>query len=100
MMAILLLLTRLVLCAVFVSSALAKLKDRDGTRQAVIDFGAPRRISRLLAAIVPALELLLAIGLLVVATSQVSAAAMAVLLAIFTVVITVSILRGKRTVCH
>ena len=100
MMAILLLLTRLVLCTVFMSSALAKLRDRDGTRQAVIDFGAPRRISRLIAAILPALELLLAIGLLSVAASRLAAAAMAVLLAIFTVVITVSILRGKRTVCH
>src|SRR6185369_17368868 len=100
MMAILLLLTRLVLCVVFVSSALAKFRDRDGTRQAVIDFGAPRRFSRPIAAMLPVSELLLAIGLLIVATSRLAAAAMAVLLAIFTVLITVSILRGKRTVCH
>src|SRR5260221_2875103 len=100
MIDIFLLLARVVLCVVFVASALAKFRDQDGTRRAVIDFGVPESFSRPIAAILPAIELLFGIGLLPVATSRLAAAGVTVLLAIFTVAITVSILRGKRTVCH
>src|SRR5438552_14235397 len=100
MIAMLLLLTRLILCAVFLASALAKLRDQDGTRQAVVDFGAPAPLSRPIAAVLPAIELMLGFALLPLPTSTPAAAGTALLLAIFTIVIAVSILRGKRTVCH
>src|SRR2546430_9848871 len=100
MIAMLLLVTRLILCAVFLASALAKLRDQDGTWQAVIDFGAPAPLSRPIAGLLPAIELMLGIALLPLATSGRAAVGTALLLGIFTVAIAVSILRGKRTVCH
>lgn len=100
MIDILLLLVRLLLCAVFVASALAKFSDQKGTRQAVTDFGAPQSFSRPIAFMLPVIEFLLGIGLIPLDTSRMAAAGMTMLLVIFTVVITISIVRGKRTVCH
>lgn len=100
MIPVLVLLIRLILCAVFLTAAMAKLRDQGGTRQAVIDFGAPARLSPAIAALLPAIELLLAFALLPLASARLAAGGMVLLLSIFTVVIAVSILRGKRTVCH
>ncbi|MDT7538003.1 MAG: hypothetical protein QOI82_1588 [Actinomycetota bacterium] len=92
---------RLVLAAVFVVSAVAKLRDRPGARQAVQDFGLPRAAAGAIAAVLPFVELALAI-LLVVADpgATVGAVGAVLLLAAFTVTIVLNLARGKQVDCH
>src|SRR4051794_8062878 len=67
----LLLLLRLALSLVFVVAAVGKLNDRDGTRGAVIQFGAPYALSGIIAALLPVAELATALLLIVSATAWV-----------------------------
>lgn len=92
---------RLVLAAVFVFSAVAKLRDRPGSRRAVTDFGVPARAAGVVAAGLPVVELACA-ALLVSADPAATLGALAslILLASFTVMIVVNILRGNLVDCH
>ena len=94
------LLLRGALATVFLVSAVAKLTDRPGTVQAVLDFGFTPQISRQAAIAVPLIELLIAVGLLFVPTSPYAAAAALTLLLIFSVIIGWSLIHGQRPDCH
>jgi uncharacterized membrane protein YphA (DoxX/SURF4 family) len=81
----------LILAAVFAAAGIAKLADRDGTRTAVREFGAPERLVGLLALLLPLAELTVAILLLPGPTRAVGVAGALVLLVAFSAAIAVSL---------
>ena len=91
---------RSLLAAVFLISAAAKLADHNGFRSALGDFGIPERLQPLIAPLVPALELLIGLGLLAARSAWPAALAAAGLLIAFTIVIIASLRRGRRPECH
>ena len=66
---------RLLLAAVFAAAGIAKLADRAGARQAVIEFGIPARFAAPLAIGLPVAELAIAAALLPAASAFLSAVA-------------------------
>ena len=100
-MEIVALIARLALAGTFVVSALAKLRDHAGARQAVADFGVPAGLVTPTAALLAPAELASA-GLLLTTGWGVTAGAMLALgmLAAFTVGIVVNLTRGNRVECH
>lgn len=100
-MTVVVVLARLVLAVVFVVSAIAKLRDRPGTREAVQQFGVPAPLVGIVAAGLPLAELVCA-ALLVSADpgATVGAVAALTLLAAFTVAVVVNVVRGRRFDCH
>ena len=91
---------RILLAAVFVVAAVAKLVDLEGTRRAVRDFGAPERLAGLLAPALVLAELAVA-GLLIPASTAVAGAAGALaLLLLFGIAIATSLARGRAPDCH
>ena len=97
---ILLTVLRLGLAAVFVVSAWAKIADRAGFRSSLAGFGVPGGLRPVLASLIPVVELLIAGGLLPAGSAWFAAVTALGLLAVFTVVITVSLARGRRPECH
>ena len=91
---------RLALAAVFALAGSAKLADRAGSRQAVIDFGLPRRLAAPLGLAVPLAEILVAFLLLPATTASWGGAGALVLLGAFTVGITYNLARGRSPDCH
>ena len=63
-MDIILLVTRLLLAAVFATAGLAMLADRTGSRQVLIDFGVPAGLANPLGLFLPLAELAVAIFLI------------------------------------
>jgi uncharacterized membrane protein YphA (DoxX/SURF4 family)/thiol-disulfide isomerase/thioredoxin len=95
------LIARVVLAATFVVSAVAKIRDADGARKAVRDFGVPSGLTPLVAMALAPLEL--ASALLLITTDiavTVGAVLGLVLLAAFTAGIVVNLLRDNRVDCH
>ena len=92
---------RLVLAVVFVVSAVAKLRDRDGSREAVQGFGVPTALVGLVAGGLPFAELACA-ALLVLPDpfATVGAVASLVLLGAFTLAVVVNLVKGNRVDCH
>jgi uncharacterized membrane protein YphA (DoxX/SURF4 family) len=86
---------RLVLAAVFAIAAAGKSVDRQGTRAAVVRFGIPPRLATLGAVALPAVEAVLAVGLVVGATARWAAAGSALVLAAFSV----ALLRARDQDC-
>ena len=64
-----LLIARVLLALVFASAGVAKLADRSGSRQALIDFGLPRSLAAPLGILLPLAELEVAAALIPVATA-------------------------------
>jgi peroxiredoxin/uncharacterized membrane protein YphA (DoxX/SURF4 family) len=95
-----LVLARLLLAGVFVVAGIAKLLDRQGSRQAVIDFGVPVRIALPVAILLPIAELVVAVLLLFKATAWYGGIGASVLLLAFLVAIAISMARGKHPDCH
>src|SRR4051812_34394082 len=95
-----LLLARLTLVAVFLVASVAKLADREGSRQAMLDFGVPAPPARAVGTLLPIAELAVAVALIFPSTAWVGALAAAVLLLMFVEGIGVSIARGERPRCH
>lgn len=95
------LLARVLLAAVFVISAVAKIRNREESREAIARFGLPSPVARVLAPALPVAELASA-GLLLSADPAAAAGAVLglVLLLAFTVAIVVNLLRGNRFDCH
>jgi len=79
----LLLILRLALSALFAVAGTAKLLDRQGSRQAVIDFGVSQRMAAPVAIVLPLLELAVAAALLPDASARWAGAVGAILLAAF-----------------
>jgi thiol-disulfide isomerase/thioredoxin len=94
------LVARLVLAAVFAVAAVAKLRDRCGTRQAVVEFGAPEGLAGPLALALPLAELIVAGLLLSPETALAGAMGALALLLLFTLAVAASLARGKSPDCH
>jgi uncharacterized membrane protein YphA (DoxX/SURF4 family)/peroxiredoxin len=95
-----LVLARLCLAAVFIVAGVAKLADRQGTRQALADFNVPRRLADPLLLLLPAAELAVATALVFPTTARWGAAGSLVLLALFVVGLTRVLRRGEAPDCH
>ena len=94
------LIARLVLAAVFAVAGATKLADRPGTRKAAVDFGAPERFAAPIAVLLPLAELAVAALLVFPSTAVAGAVGALALLALFTVAISASLLRGQAPDCH
>lgn len=91
---------RVVIAGVFVVSGLAKLLDRDGTRQAVDGFGVPARLVAPVALLLAPAELVTAVLLLPDASAVLGLTAALALLAAFTATVVVALATGRRPECH
>jgi thiol-disulfide isomerase/thioredoxin len=90
----------LTVAAVFAAAGVGKLTDRNGTRKAVEEFGAPDLLVRPLALLLPLAELVVAAALLFASTRLAGAAGALALLAVFSTAIAVSLARGRTPDCH
>ncbi len=95
-----LLLARLVLCGVFLTAGLSKLRDRPGSRQSLIDFGLPRVFAKPFSVLLPLLETLVALGLLLASFAWISAVGALALLLLFILAIAIALARGRKPDCH
>ena len=93
-------LIRIALSIIFAVAGITKFMDQRGTREAVVNFGAPKSLSPALAILLPLAELTIAIALLVTGAAHLSAWAALVLLALFIVAISVNLARGQIHECH
>ena len=95
-----LLITRLILAAVFAVAGIAKLFDLKGSQKAVADFGAPKSAAKLLGVLLPIFEVAIALLLLPVATAWFAGMAALGLLFVFVGGIVYNIWRGNAPDCH
>ena len=92
---------RVALAAVFVVSAVAKLRDRPGSREAVVAFGVPGALVGTIAAGLPISELACAVLLVLPDPwAVVGAVASLVLLLAFTGAVIYQLARGNHPECH
>lgn len=99
-MELIVLLARLLLAAIFLLAAVAKLRDREGSAEALREFRLPVPLARPAAVLLPLAELAVAVLLLPAATAQTAAAAALGLLCIFTAAIAVQLVRGRKPDCR
>ncbi|HEY5885347.1 MAG TPA: MauE/DoxX family redox-associated membrane protein [Pyrinomonadaceae bacterium] len=99
-MALVIALVRLMLSLVFGVAGITKLADQKGTRDAVMNFGAPKPFAPSVALVLPLLELAIAVGLLFSATAWLSALVALLVLAFFVVAISINLAQGKAHACH
>jgi len=90
----------LVLAAVFAVAGVAKLSDREGSRQAVVDFGIPASLAAPLGILVPLAELAVAAALIPTPTALWGALGALVLLLLFIGGIGANLARGRKPECH
>jgi uncharacterized membrane protein YphA (DoxX/SURF4 family)/thiol-disulfide isomerase/thioredoxin len=90
----------LVLAAVFAVAGVAKLADREGSRRAVENFGVPAQLSRVVAVVLPLVELGVAIALISRTFAWWGALGALGLLVVFVVVIVVNLARGRHPNCQ
>ena len=95
-----LLIACLLVAAVFTLAGVAKLADRQGSRQAIIDFGVPSALAAPLGLLLPLAELAVAATLLPASTAWWGALGALVLLSLFVVGISVNLARGRTPECH
>jgi uncharacterized membrane protein YphA (DoxX/SURF4 family) len=91
---------RLILAAVFLLAGAAKLANRPGSRQALVDFGVPAPLVGALATLLPVAELSVATMLVPTATARVGAAGALGILSGFVVAIGANLAAGRRPDCH
>jgi methylamine dehydrogenase accessory protein MauD len=91
---------RLALAAVFGAAALAKLRDREGTRTALSEFGVPQPLITSLALLLPVAELAVAASLVATPAVRVGAVGALALLALFSAAIAINLARGRTPDCH
>jgi hypothetical protein len=99
-MDIALLVSRLILAAVFAVAGIGKLMDREAARRALGTFGLPPRAAIPLASTLPVGELAIAGALIAWPSAPWPAIASGGLLCVFTAVIAVNLLRGRRPTCQ
>ena len=99
-MNIALLVGRLLLALVFAVAGTAKLADREGSRRAIVDFGAPSVLAAPLGLLLPLAELDVAATLLPASTAWWGALGALSLLSVFLVGISVNLARGRTPDCH
>src|SRR5215208_2566598 len=95
-----LLTARLLLALVFAVAGVAKLADREGSQQAIVDFGVPSAIAAPLGLLLPLAELTVAATLLPASTAWLGALGALALLSVFVVGITYNLARGRKPECH
>ena len=95
-----LLLIRLLLAMIFIISGLAKLFDRPGSRQAMLDFGVPARLATPFAVLLPLAELIVAGSLIPRVSAWWGALGAFALLLLFTAVVGYHLTRGHTPQCH
>ena len=88
------------LAAVFAVAGLAKLLDREGSREAARSFGVPDRLAGAVGVGLPLVELATAVLLLPAATRMVGAVAALALLLVFCVAIGAAMARGRAPDCR
>lgn len=91
---------RVLLVAVFLVASVAKLADLQGSRQAIIDFGLPAGLATPLGLLLPLTELAVVVALIPVTWAWWGAVGALALLLLFTVVIGVTLARGRTPDCH
>jgi uncharacterized membrane protein YphA (DoxX/SURF4 family)/peroxiredoxin len=91
---------RLVLSAVFGVAGVAKLLDRRGTREAVLNFGAPASFVASIVILLPLSELAVAVTLLPGQTAWWGALGALLLLCVFITVIGLNLQQGRTPECH
>ncbi len=94
------LIARLLLAAVFAVAALAKLRDREGTRGSLGDFGLPARLTGFGALALPVAELAAAALLIPEPTARIGALLALALLLAFTAAVARSLARGEQPDCN
>ena len=98
--ALLLLLGRLLLALVFAGAGVAKLADREGSRQAIVDFGVPSALAAPLGLLLPLAELAIAATLVPASTAWWGTMGALALLSVFVVGIAYNLARGRKPDCH
>jgi peroxiredoxin len=88
------------LAAVFTTAAIAKLRDRAGSRTAVVDFGLPLALAGPVAALLPVAELLVALALIPTRSAAWGALGGLVLLLAFSAAIAANLALGRAPACH
>lgn len=91
---------RLLLAAVFAVAGAAKLRDADGSRGALEDFGVPSRLAGPGGVLLPLAEIAIAVGLLFPPSARWAALAAVVLLAAFVGAIANALAHGRTPDCH
>jgi len=99
-MTLLILIARLLLCAVFLVAGLAKLADLAGSRQAMRDFGVPERLADAFGVLLPLAELAVAVALLIPLIAWWGAIGALALLLIFVAGIGYNLAQGRTPDCH
>ena len=99
-MIISLLIARVLLAGIFAVAGVAKLADRKGSRQAIIDFGAPTALAAPLGILLPLAELAVAIALIPAFTALWGAVGALTLLLLFVAGIVVNLALGNKPDCH
>lgn len=94
------LVARLLVAGVLMTAAVAKLVDLDAFATANRNLGVPDRLVRVMRVAVPAIELVLAVGLLVTPTARVAAGLTVLLFAAFTALLVWNLARGRRPACN
>ena len=92
--------TRLLLAAVFVTAAAAKLRDMAGFRASLGAFGVPGALAGPLSAAVPAAEAAAVVLLLPAGWARAGAVLAAVLLGVFTAAVVLNLARGRAPECR
>lgn len=95
-----LLVGRLLLATVFLIAGLAKLIDRPGARQALVDFGLPGRLAWPLGLLLPFAELAVAAALVPAASAWWGAVGALALLLLFAAAIGLNLALGRRPDCR
>ena len=99
-MEVALLVARLLLAGVFLVAGVAKLADRAGSRQAMVDFGLPDRLATPLGILLPLAELAVAVALIPASTAWWGALGALAFLLVFATGISANLARGRKPDCH
>ena len=99
-MEVALLVARLLLAGVFFMAGAAKLVDRAGSRQAIVEFGLPARLAAPLSILLPLAELAVAVALIPSSTAWWGALGALALLLLFLAGIGINLARGRQPECH
>lgn len=91
---------RLLLAAVFLTAAVGKLLDREGSKKAAKDFGVPESLAPTIAIGLPVFEIAIGIMLLPMNYARIGATGAVILLAVFTALMVLQRIKGNAPDCH
>ena len=90
----------MLLASVFLVAGLAKLADRAGSRQGLVDFGVPKSLANPIGILLPLAELAVAAALIPTSTAWWGALGALALLLLFVAGIGINLARGRKPDCH